>query len=880
VRWLRRLWQKSTAEKQLDSELHFHLEQQIADYIAAGMSPTEARRHACIEFGGIERFKEECREARWGNHLEILVRDLRFALRGLAKDRRFAFIAIFALALGIGASTAIFSVVDNAIFQPFAYKDSRHLVTIKLRDLDQIEGGRGLFTFDEYQEYLKQNHVFDSMVANLEDDLVYRASDSSLRLGGNYVTPGTFEFYGVGPFLGRSLEPADYQPGAPPVFVMRYTSWVNKFGADPSWVGKTFNLNGVSRTLVGIAAPRFVWGGADLWMPRNPEQPKVRANSEFRRYWGVIARIKPGVSLQEAAADLTVIAQRLSTAYPKEYPKRFAMDVQSFAYSVLPPRFRNALYIFSVAVGLLLLIGCGNVANLLLARATTREKEFAVRTALGASRSRLIRQLLVESLLLALGGAILGIFLAWAGVKTIAAVIPDYTIASETVIEMNGAVLLFAMVVGVCTVFLFGLVPALQASRCDLNESLRDTGKGLSGTVGRAGLRNVVVILEVALSLTLLFTAGLFMRSFVALQEVHLGLRTDHVLTARLPLPPERYKTAAQISAFFRPLLARLKSAPGVAYAAETSTLPPYGGIRSEVEVSGKSHQEKWYGLVQLCSEAYFSVLRIPLLDGRMFTEAEVNDRRQVVVINETFQRSYFRNENPIGRRVRLNELKDFPDPLNDPWFEVIGVVADARNRGLEEPIDPETWIPYTVTGSAMRGILVRTTNEPKPMLKSVAKEIWAIDPSVAMAEPETLDYFLNLFTFAQPRFGLSLVAMFASIGLVLVTIGVYSVVAYTTSRRTHEIGIRLALGAAGSDVLKMVFRKGLQLLLAGIAMGLAMSFVLSRVIVSQLWGVSPFDPLTIGCVVALLLLVGLIACWIPARRATRVNPVMALHYE
>jgi putative ABC transport system permease protein len=384
----------------------------------------------------------------------------------------------------------------------------------------------------------------------------------------------------------------------------------------------------------------------------------------------------------------------------------------------------------------------------------------------------------------------------------------------------------------------------------------------------------------VALSLTLLFTAGLFMRSFVALQEVPLGLRMDHVLTARIPLPAARYKTAAQLTSFFRPLLARLKSAPGIAFAAETSTLPPYGGIRSEVEVPGKAHTEKWDTLFQLCSEDYFSVLRIQFLDGRSFTEAEVNDVRKVAVINQTFRRRYFGNENPIGRGIQLKELKEFSDPLNDPSFEVIGVVADVQNQGLQEPLWPEAWIPYTVTGSFMRGILVRTTSEPKSMIKAVGKEIWATDPSVAMAQPETLEYFLNLFTFAQPRFGLWLVTIFAAIGLVLVTIGVYSVIAYTTSRRTHEIGIRIALGAARADVLNMVLRKGLQLLLAGIAIGLAVSFALSRLIVSQLWGVSPYDRLTLFSVAVLLLAVGLIACWIPARRATRVNPSNALRYE
>ena len=880
MKWLRRFTQRELSEKRLDSELQFHLEQQVAGYIESGMPPEGARRRAILEFGGVERFKEECRDTHWENQWDILVRDFRFALTCLRKDRRFAFAAIFALALGIGASTAIFSVVDNALFEPFAYKDQRHLVTLHLRHLDQADDWRGLFLYDEFQAFHQQNDLFDGVVANLQEDVVYSAGENSILLAGNYVTPGTFEFYGVAPFLGRSLEPADYQAGAPPVFVMRYKTWVNKFGADPSLLRKTFNLNGVSRTLVGVEAPRFAWGGAELWMPRTPGELKITRSFDGREYWGVVARIRPGVSLKQASANLNVIAQHFSKIYPKDYPTHFSMEVQSFAYIVTPREFRRALYLFSAAVGLLLLIGCANVANLLLARATTRAKEFAVRVALGASRLRLVRQLLAESLLLAMAGAMLGILFGWAGVRAIAAVLPDFTIASETVIEMNGAALVFAVVAGVCTVFVFGLAPALRASRCNPEDALRDTGKGLSGAAAGAGLRNTVVVAEVALSVALLFTASLFVRSFVALQRVPLGLQTDHVLSARVPLPPDRYKTGAQLQGFFGPLLARLKSVPGITYAAESSTRPPYGGIRSEVEVFDKPHNDKWYSLFQLCSEDYLAVLRISVLEGRSFNEAEVEDARRVAVINQTFQQRYFDKENPIGRKIQLDELKDFPDAVKEPQFEIIGVVADARNRGLTEPINPEVWIPYTVTGSAMRCLLVRTANDPSTMIKTVAREIWAADPSVAMAEPNTLDYFLDLFTFAQPRFGLWIVGMFAAMGLLLAAIGVYSVMAYNTARRTHEFGLRVALGAGAQDVVRMVLRQGLRLLVLGMVLGLGASLALSRIITSQLWGVSPYDLVTLGGVAVLLLLIGLMACWVPARRATRVDPMTALRYE
>jgi putative ABC transport system permease protein len=424
------------------------------------------------------------------------------------------------------------------------------------------------------------------------------------------------------------------------------------------------------------------------------------------------------------------------------------------------------------------------------------------------------------------------------------------------------------------------LVPALQASRRNLNDSLRDSGKGMSGSSSHANIRNAVIVFEVALSLTLLVGAGLLMRSFAALHEVQLGLRPDHILVARLPLPQERYKTAAQVAGFFRPLLQRLNSLPGVVSAAETSTLPPYGGIPTDIEVPGKTHTETWTSAMQLCSEQYFPVLRIQFLKGRSFTESEVNNARKLVVINQTFQRKYFGDEDPLGKRVHLLQLEKFPDAKPDAWYEVIGIVADVKNQGLQQPITPETWVPYTATGSAARGVLVRTAGDPLLMMNTVRQEIWGTDRSVALTLTGTLEGFINSFSFAQPRFGLLMITVFAVVGVILVSIGVYSVIAYTTARRTHEIGIRMALGAEGSDVQKLVIRTGLRLVALGIVIGLAASFGLARLISSQLWGVSAHDPVTLVIVPALLLVIGVLACWIPARRATRVSPVIALRYE
>lgn len=881
-RRLSRLWQKPAAEKHLDSEMQFHLEQQIEDYIASGMTREEARRRANAEFGGVELYKEECRDTRWENQLDIFIRDFRFAIRGLLKDRRFAVVAILALALAIGASTAVFSVVDNALFEPFPYRDQSRLVVVHIRDLDQSEfSGRSFFTIPEIQEMTKENRVFESVANNLQDDIIEAGGDGNFRFDGNYVSPGSFDFLGVPALLGRSLQDADYAPSAPPIFVLRYRTWQGKFAADPAAIGKTFTLNGTARTLVGVMPPRFAWGGADLWMPCGATCAATMRSGQFDQYWGFVARLKPGVSAKESSADMTVIAKRLAVLYPHDYPKHFKADVENFGHAVVPQGFRNKLYLFLAAVALLLLIGCGNVANLLVARATTRYKEFAVRTALGASRVRLIRQLLAESCLLALGGVVLGILFAWAGVRVLSASMPDNTIASETVIEMNAAVLVFALAIGVGTIFIFGLLPALQASRCDLQDSLRDAGKGLSGGGLRGRLRNSVVVLEVALSLTLLFTAGLFMRSFNALSHVPLGFDAQHILSARIPLSPDRYKVPAQFAAFYQPLFDRLKSIPGIKAASVSSSYPPYDCCSTDIEVLRNPHEEKRNAIIQLCSQDYFQVLNVPVLDGRTFSPTDISDGRKVAVVNETFRARYFKNGNPIGQRVHVPMLEKMPmDSIPDAWFEIVGVVADAKNHGLENPNDPEIWFPYTLYGRAAGALLVRTAGDPATMIESVGKEVSVADPSVAVAEPQALGHLHDASLFAQPRFGLWLVTVFSGIGLVLVTIGVYSVMAYATSRRTHEFGVRMALGASAADVLRMVLRKGIGVLAAGVAVGVIVSFALSRVIVSQLWGVSPHDGITSLAVVVVIFVVGLLACWIPARRATRVNPITALRCE
>jgi putative ABC transport system permease protein len=551
-------------------------------------------------------------------------------------------------------------------------------------------------------------------------------------------------------------------------------------------------------------------------------------------------------------------------------------------------RIEPTLYTVLAAVGLLLLIGCGNVANLLLARATSRAKEFALRAVMGAGRMRLVRLLLVESLVLAISGAALGVLMAWGGLRSIVAALPPDVIPAESVIELNPQVMAFTFLVTVLTAVIFGLAPALQATRRDLNDPLRDSGKGVIGGFRTGRMRDAVVVMEVAISLTLLVGAGLLMRSFVALRELHLGLQADHVLQALLPLPENRYKTVAQVSGFFQPLLARLKALPGVVDATESSALPPYGGEDSEIEISGRSHEDEWHALLQGVSEGYFRVLRIQFKVGRAFSDAEITDARKVAVVNEAFVSTYLRGENPVGQRVKLIQLENLADAVRDPWFEIVGVVADVTNqysfgsvRGLQAPVAPAVWMPYTLTGSAVRVLMVRSQQTPMALMNDVRQAVWATDSGVALAFPGALEDRINQRLYAGPRFAFLLMTIFGCLGLTLVTVGVYSVLAYATARKTHEIGIRMALGAERWDVVGQVIRSGLRLVTAGVAIGLIVSLLVGRAIEAELsHDVKPYDPLTLASTTMLLVATGALACWIPARRAARVDPMVALRYE
>jgi putative ABC transport system permease protein len=811
--------------------------------------------------------------------LQNVWRDVRYGFRGLVTRPGFTLIAMLTLALGIGSAAAIFSVIQNVLLDPAPYADVERIAYVQIRDASRSEpGGRTAFQTAEFLDYVQQSQVFEDVIGGSFEDALLTTKDGTFQFAAGLVTPNTFRFLGVPPQLGRGIVDSDVEPGASPVFVMSHKMWVAQYSTDPGVVGRTFVLNGVPTTCVGVMPPRFTKQAADLWKPMKVDRADP---AQQRRFIVFQAKLKRGISFERATAEMDLVARRIARVYPDNYPPKFTVHVVSWVDGLVR-QFRTTLYTLFAAVGVLLLIACTNVANMLLARAAAREKEMAIRTSLGAGRWLLVRQLLIESLMLAFGGAALGCAFAYFGIQGVKGLMPQGLFPSEADIRLNIPVLAFSLGVAMFTAIVFGLVPALQTVKKNMADPLKDSGRGVVGGFRRGKLRSALVVCEVALSLVLLAGAGLLIRNFVKLQTVDLGLDPNNILVARLPLPREQYKTAAAKQQFFEALLPRLHALPGVVAATETSTLPPYGGIGTEIDIPGKTHTERWDAIYQLCSDGYFRTLGLKILRGRVLSPVEVSAARKVAVINQAFANKYFPAENPIGRQIILKGMQKLSDgdAIENPSFEVIGVIADAKNRGIVDPAGPEAFIPYTVTGAFERGILVRTQGDPEALLAAVRHEIWAVDRGVAITLTGTLTGYLRQFSYSEPRFSLVLLSVFAAVGLTLVAVGVYSVIAYTVARQTREIGIRMALGAGRRDVLRMVSVMGLRLIAIGAVVGLLASIGATRLIATQLTGVSPHDPITLIGVVVLMGLVGFAACYFPAQKASRVDPLVALRTE
>jgi putative ABC transport system permease protein len=810
--------------------------------------------------------------------------DLRYAVRSLIKDGRFRVLAVLALALGFGSATIIFSAVYGVILNTFGYDNPDKIVSFAIHDASQSgEEGREAMSMPEFLDFRRRNNVLTDMTGGFGGfgggTVLFNTGESTEQFSAWYTTANLFTFMGTNPFLGRLATTEDTKPGATPVFMMTYKTWRERFNADPSIVGKSFTLNGTPRTLVGVMPPRFRWGWPDIWIPLAMDLTQIASDPNLKNvYVWPVGRLKPGVSVTAASADLDVVAHQLAKIYPHDYPQQFKVAARTLADRVLSP-FKSLIYPLVGAVALLLLIACSNVANLLLARATARDREIAIRASIGASRGRLIRQLLVESFVLAAAGCLAGCIFASVGIQKLVPLVPYGALPQEAVIELNIKVLLFSLAVTALTTMLCGLAPALHVMRGELQNRLTGSGKGSGGGFRHGKLRAALVIAEVAFSIVLLVGAGLMMRTFLVLDHVDLGFNPRNILVAELNLSKGVYDTAQQKNILFQQIFARLQTLPGVVASTVTVAPPPGGGIDSELTVPGKTHSERWTTAVDAHSAGYFQTLGLPLLRGKLFDESDVASGRHVTVVSASFSRRFFPNDDPLGQKIKFNALDELPE-LKDAYFDIIGVVPDVRNRGLQDPPMSEAYVPHTITGIGDRAILVRTAMNPDSLLPIIRQQIWAVDRNISVSHAESIQARLQRDQYAGPEFDLVTFGAFAAIGLLLAVIGIFSVMAYTVSLQTHEIGIRMALGAQKGNILTMVLRNGLTLIVTGIILGVVASPALTRFIASQLSGVKVTDPWTFVTVAVIILAVGLAACFFPARRATQVDPLIALRYE
>lgn len=806
-----------------------------------------------------------------------VVQDLRYALRQLRKSPGFTTSAVVALALGIGGTTVIFSVVYAALLQPLPYADSQRLVTVHVDDAHQRgQKGSNDFLTTDFLEIQRENHVFDEVIGVHPRDAVLTGVAVPVRFDCAQVTANTFSTLGVPALFGRTPTPDDVQPDSPRVVVLSYKVFEREFGKDPSVVGRTILLDEQPTTVLGVMPPSFAWWDGDVWIPVALD--RVTGNMYDRTFW-LYGRLKPHVSVKQATADLDVVLKRLAASSPGDYPPEPAAELETYADSIVSS-FRPTLLLLLGGVGILLLIACGNVANLLLARATVRDREMAIRSVLGASHNRLVRQLLVESAVLSIAGALGALGLAFAGTKAAASIIPRHQIPTEALVRLNLPVFFWTLAVSVVSLVLFGLLPALHTAKSDINEPLRASARTFSGSLKGRKLQRLFVISQIAMSVVLALGAGLVVRSFVALREVKLGFDPDHVLSFRIVLPDRHYAAAEQKARFFGSLLPELRSLPGVSSVTETSTLPPYGGIPSGIEISGNPNENLQGALLYLISEQYFDVLHVPVVQGRLLSEQEVFSARKVAIINQTFARQYFGAADPLGQMVKFGFLKRVPEKL-DTWFEIVGVVADQKNQGLEEPAHGAVYIPFTVTGFGNRGVLLRTSGDPHALsFSSIQAKLRAIDSSLVTEYNETLRETISTMSLAQPRFLLTLLMLFSTVGLTLVSIGIYGVISYTVERQTQEIGVRLALGAQREGILQRIIGEALALAGVGVVVGAIGGLAVSRTMSSVLYGVRSNDPVTFASVSVLVGIVAFLASYIPARRAAKVDPMVALRYE
>jgi putative ABC transport system permease protein len=813
--------------------------------------------------------------------MDNLLKDFRYGIRSLLKHRGFSLIAVLTLALGIGANTAIFSVVNAVLLRALPFPESDQLVMI-WEDASFAGFPRNTPAPANYADWKSQSQSFAEMAALSTRGFNVTGDGEPEKVEGYGVTANFLPMLGVKPAAGRVFSADEDKPGAAKVVMLSHGFWQRRYGAEQSVIGRQLLLNGEKYTVIGVMPKdfQFMESWIGLWVPLALSSEELAQRNSH--YLTVVARMKPGVTVAQADADIHTVQKRISqdhqaeagpiSAYVMPLRDQFAGDV------------RRPLLVLLVAVAFVLLIACGNIANLLLSRAAGRRREIAVRTALGASRSRIVRQLLIESVLLATAGGVCGLLLASLSFGFLERLVPD-SLAFSARLSLDLKVLGFTLLMALLTSVIFGLAPAFQASRIDLNEALKQGG-GRSGLQsGGNRLRSVMVVTELALALVLLVGAALLIQTFLKLREQYSGLRAENVLTMRTTLPRTKYREHAQRTAFYDQVLERVKSLPGVTNAGYSTTVPlewkggtsgfyPEGRTLEEAKASGLSFDANH----RQVSSDYLATMGIPLQAGRHFTDGDHDKSLPVVMINETLARQYWPGESALGKRLKIG------DPDNPaPWLTVVGIAGDVRQMGVDEPVKAELYLPYRQFKDqpwfAPRDLVIRTKADPLALVASVREQVHQVDPDQPIANVRTMDQVLGEQTSSR-RLGMTLLTIFAGLALLLSSLGIYGVLAYFVVQHTQEIGVRLALGAQRRDIFALILKKGMSLTLIGVAIGLFASFALTRLMTSLLFGVSTTDPSTYVLITGVLGLVALCACCLPARRATRVDPLVALTYE
>ncbi|HJQ25492.1 MAG TPA: ABC transporter permease [Blastocatellia bacterium] len=882
-------------EDEIIEELSQHLDDRYAERRAAGASIAEARRAALNELSSSEILRQELRRVerrvvpepvvfgsnRRINMLADLWQDLRFGARLLLKQPGFTFIALLTLCLGIGATTAIFSVVNAVLLKPLPYAQPEQLMIV-YGNFPALNASPMRLSLPEYVDLQQQTRsfavsgVFDSSgSANLAPD----AGGMPERVERAMLTPTMFAVLQAAPLRGRIFTAEEAQAGRDNVVVLSYGLWQRRYAGRADVIGQEMVINGRNSTIIGVMPPEFAFPPrAEIWQPLWFPAEMYDQQRRGARGLEVLARLQPGISMRQAQAELEQLGAQLTEQYPQNYgaERRYQMLAAPLLEDYVG-ELKPALLLLAGAVLFVLLIACANVANLLLTRAATRRQELAVRLALGAGRGRLLRQLLTESVLLALAGGAAGLLLAVWGVQWLLRFVPD-NLPRFSAVAVDGRVLAFTALASLLTGVIFGLAPALQATRAEVNEALRESGR--TGT-GAPRLRNAFVVAEVALALVLLAGAGLTLKSFWRLQAVEPGFNPDGVLTFRMLLPFTTHPQTAQRTAFFGQVLTRLRALPGVASAGAVSRIPMAPGDNSGTMTGENSaigpNDPQVETEMRWASPAYFQTMGITLLSGRDFSDADAEGAPPVAIVDESFVRRFYPNEDPIGKRIKRGGPRS-----TRPWKTIVGVVRSVRNQRLDATSLPQAYFPVLQEADEMYNLsfAIRVSGgEPAALAESVRGAVLAVDPGQPIFDVKPLRQIVS-DSVALKRLALLLLSLFAGVALVLAASGIYGVMSYSVTQRTREIGLRMALGAQAVDVLRLVVRQGLQLALIGVALGLAAALALTRLLKALLFGVSATDPLTLAGIALLLLSVALIACFVPARRATRIDPLAALRYE